>query len=245
MAADVTPAAARSRRIRDGAQWKRARALARRRDGNRCRLCGSTERLGVHHIVSLRDGGSERPPKSRHLVFALPRRAARGGRGSDAKSCLSTLGWVSAKQTHATAAVQSQQAQIDAGVEPYPRGTVAWASVRECHQVRRLRCSVRFDGPGLRERRQGAPADDAFQRLLTRVGQEIRTHHQGRGDRRPRRRGLASQDGNQRHGSDLPLAPRQPRCRSAPSLLPGTARATSAPPRVWVDAIDEVAGTES
>jgi 5-methylcytosine-specific restriction enzyme A len=52
-------AASRQRRIRSTARWQKARAAARQRDGNRCRRCPSTERLEVHHIVSLEDGGSE------------------------------------------------------------------------------------------------------------------------------------------------------------------------------------------
>lgn len=46
------------RRIRSTARWQQARAAARRRDGNRCRHCGSTEKLEVHHIVSLANGGA-------------------------------------------------------------------------------------------------------------------------------------------------------------------------------------------
>lgn len=49
----------RQERIRNSVRWQKTRALARRRDGNRCRLCGSSEGLQVHHLVSLEDGGSE------------------------------------------------------------------------------------------------------------------------------------------------------------------------------------------
>jgi 5-methylcytosine-specific restriction endonuclease McrA len=51
-------AASKQRRIRSTARWQKARAAARERDGNRCRCCPSTERLEVHHIVSLEDGGA-------------------------------------------------------------------------------------------------------------------------------------------------------------------------------------------
>jgi 5-methylcytosine-specific restriction endonuclease McrA len=52
-------AASRQRRTRSTARRQQARAAARRRDGNRCRRCGSTDKLEVHHIVGLQDGGSE------------------------------------------------------------------------------------------------------------------------------------------------------------------------------------------
>jgi len=45
------------RRIRGSARWKKARAAARQRDGNRCRHCGSTRKIEVHHVVSLAQGG--------------------------------------------------------------------------------------------------------------------------------------------------------------------------------------------
>jgi len=45
------------RRARNSAKWQRARAAARRRDGERCQQCGSSERLQVHHIVPLSEGG--------------------------------------------------------------------------------------------------------------------------------------------------------------------------------------------
>lgn len=50
--------ASQQRRTRSTARWQHARAAARRRDGNRCRRCGSTEKLEVHHIVSLAKGGA-------------------------------------------------------------------------------------------------------------------------------------------------------------------------------------------
>jgi len=43
----------------DGAQWKRTRAAVRRRDGNRCVVCGATTRLEVHHVVPARLGGDD------------------------------------------------------------------------------------------------------------------------------------------------------------------------------------------
>jgi 5-methylcytosine-specific restriction protein A len=45
------------RRARSSARWQRARAEARKRDGERCQRCGSSERLQVHHIVPLAKGG--------------------------------------------------------------------------------------------------------------------------------------------------------------------------------------------
>ena len=46
------------RRVRP-ARWQQARAAARRRDGNRCRCCGSIDKLEVHHIVSRANGGAK------------------------------------------------------------------------------------------------------------------------------------------------------------------------------------------
>jgi 5-methylcytosine-specific restriction endonuclease McrA len=51
-------AASSQRRTRSTVRWQQARAAARRRDGNRCRRCGSTRNLQVHHIVSLANGGA-------------------------------------------------------------------------------------------------------------------------------------------------------------------------------------------
>jgi 5-methylcytosine-specific restriction endonuclease McrA len=45
------------RRARNSGRWQQARAAARKRDGERCCNCGSTERLQVHHIVPLAKGG--------------------------------------------------------------------------------------------------------------------------------------------------------------------------------------------
>ena len=45
------------RRLRGDRRWKRARAAAKRRDGNRCQSCGAGVRLEVHHILPLEQGG--------------------------------------------------------------------------------------------------------------------------------------------------------------------------------------------
>ncbi|MGH3084700.1 MAG: HNH endonuclease [Gaiellaceae bacterium] len=41
----------------DAYRWKKLRRIVRARDGNRCRNCGATEKLRVHHIVR---GGPDR-----------------------------------------------------------------------------------------------------------------------------------------------------------------------------------------
>jgi 5-methylcytosine-specific restriction endonuclease McrA len=71
----------RQRRIRSTARWQRARAEARRRDGNRC-ACGKTRNLQVHHIVSLEDGGD--PFALNNLITVCARCHSRehGGMGS-------------------------------------------------------------------------------------------------------------------------------------------------------------------
>jgi 5-methylcytosine-specific restriction enzyme A len=48
----------RARRARNSAQWQKARAAAKQRDGDRCVHCGATEGLQVHHVVRLEDGGA-------------------------------------------------------------------------------------------------------------------------------------------------------------------------------------------
>jgi hypothetical protein len=48
-----------SRPSLDKAAWQRTRAAVRRRDGNRCVVCGATSGLSVHHIVKAREGGSD------------------------------------------------------------------------------------------------------------------------------------------------------------------------------------------
>ena len=47
------------RRARNSAKWQRARAVARERDGERCRECGSTDKLEVHHIKPLAERGDK------------------------------------------------------------------------------------------------------------------------------------------------------------------------------------------
>ena len=41
-------------------KWREARIQVLNRDGNRCRNCGSTENLHVHHIQWKRDGGEDK-----------------------------------------------------------------------------------------------------------------------------------------------------------------------------------------
>jgi 5-methylcytosine-specific restriction endonuclease McrA len=38
--------------------WQQIREIAKRRDGYRCRQCGSTEKIEAHHIQGLAEGGS-------------------------------------------------------------------------------------------------------------------------------------------------------------------------------------------
>jgi 5-methylcytosine-specific restriction endonuclease McrA len=45
------------RRVWDSARWQSVRAFMRARDGA-CVDCGATEKLSVHHIVALADGGA-------------------------------------------------------------------------------------------------------------------------------------------------------------------------------------------
>jgi 5-methylcytosine-specific restriction endonuclease McrA len=49
--------ARQANRARSSMAWQNARAAARKRDGERCRQCGSTDRLEVHHIKPLAEGG--------------------------------------------------------------------------------------------------------------------------------------------------------------------------------------------
>lgn len=79
----------------------------------------------------------------------------------------------------------------------------------------------------LRERRRREQGIDGVQRLLTRMGREKRTHHEGREDRRARRRSLGPLGGRLRDTGDISLASRQPRdrgARSLPRTLPGRRR---------------------
>jgi HNH endonuclease len=50
------------RDIRDARAWQLLRAAVRRRDGDACRCCGTGEKLGVHHIVPLAEGGAALDP---------------------------------------------------------------------------------------------------------------------------------------------------------------------------------------
>jgi len=45
-------------KARDSRAWQQVRDLAKRRDGFRCRLCGSSEQIEAHHIQGLAEGGS-------------------------------------------------------------------------------------------------------------------------------------------------------------------------------------------
>jgi hypothetical protein len=42
--------------------WQKLRARAKARDGNRCRRCGSTAKLSVHHRLRPQDGGRDELP---------------------------------------------------------------------------------------------------------------------------------------------------------------------------------------
>jgi 5-methylcytosine-specific restriction endonuclease McrA len=44
-------------KTRDSRTWQRARALPKQRDGGRCVRCGASERLEVHHLVAMEQGG--------------------------------------------------------------------------------------------------------------------------------------------------------------------------------------------
>jgi 5-methylcytosine-specific restriction endonuclease McrA len=56
---ESTKRARRANRTRSSMAWQNARAAARKRDGERCRQCGSIDKLEVHHIKSLAEGGAE------------------------------------------------------------------------------------------------------------------------------------------------------------------------------------------
>jgi 5-methylcytosine-specific restriction endonuclease McrA len=49
--------ASAARKARGRHAWRVARAAARQRDGNRCRRCGGTQRLQVHHLIPISEGG--------------------------------------------------------------------------------------------------------------------------------------------------------------------------------------------
>jgi 5-methylcytosine-specific restriction endonuclease McrA len=44
--------------FRDSRRWQQVREVAKRRDGQRCRRCGTSERLEVHHITPIEQDGS-------------------------------------------------------------------------------------------------------------------------------------------------------------------------------------------
>jgi len=46
-----------SRRLRSSGRWQVVRALARQRDGHRCRHCGSSAGLEGHHVRAIDRGG--------------------------------------------------------------------------------------------------------------------------------------------------------------------------------------------
>ena len=52
---DTGQRARRRRKVYDSPAWKATRARVIARDGGACRLCGSTVRLTVHHIVPAAD----------------------------------------------------------------------------------------------------------------------------------------------------------------------------------------------
>jgi 5-methylcytosine-specific restriction endonuclease McrA len=47
----------RAAQLRSSSAWQKARARAKRRDGFKCVVCGSTDRLEVDHIVPLEHEG--------------------------------------------------------------------------------------------------------------------------------------------------------------------------------------------
>jgi 5-methylcytosine-specific restriction endonuclease McrA len=60
--------------------WQNARAAARKRDGERCRQCGSIDKLEVHHIKPLAEGGAEFD-LSNLMTLCQQCHAGLGGRG--------------------------------------------------------------------------------------------------------------------------------------------------------------------
>ena len=56
-------------------RWQTMRKQARIRDGNRCRTCGATAKLSVHHIVMARDGGRDTLDNLVTLCASCHRRA--------------------------------------------------------------------------------------------------------------------------------------------------------------------------
>jgi len=49
--------ASAARKARGRHAWRLARTAARQRDGQRCRQCGSSKELAVHHITPISEGG--------------------------------------------------------------------------------------------------------------------------------------------------------------------------------------------
>lgn len=70
--------------MRDSAQWQKARAKAKLRDGNACRLCGATDRLEVHHIRPLDKGGA--PYHTGNLITLCHDCHAEQGEGAGGRS---------------------------------------------------------------------------------------------------------------------------------------------------------------
>jgi hypothetical protein len=56
-------------------RWQTIRKQVRMRDGNRCRNCGATARLSVHHIVKARNGGRDTLDNLVTLCASCHRRA--------------------------------------------------------------------------------------------------------------------------------------------------------------------------
>jgi 5-methylcytosine-specific restriction enzyme A len=50
-------AASAARKARGRHAWRVARTAARQRDGQRCRQCGSSKALAVHHVTPISEGG--------------------------------------------------------------------------------------------------------------------------------------------------------------------------------------------
>jgi HNH endonuclease len=72
-----------ARKARGRHAWRLARTAARQRDGQRCRGCGGTQRLQVHHVIPISEGG-ERYALSNLVTLCRDCHNARhgGGRGS-------------------------------------------------------------------------------------------------------------------------------------------------------------------
>jgi hypothetical protein len=56
-------------------RWQTMRKQVRIRDGNRCRNCGATAKLSVHHIVKARHGGRDTLDNLVTLCASCHRRA--------------------------------------------------------------------------------------------------------------------------------------------------------------------------